>query len=101
MYIGKYFFFYLQKMPPEPAVLIDIRKALISQKAALNKLMSREEFFKFLTCTLPSVHEKVGHGRHLEEVLRTLTDVLHIECDVSFVKHVMHSVASVTISLEH
>ena len=88
-------------MPPEPAVLIDIRKALISQKAALNKLMSREEFFEFLTCTLPNVHEKVGHGHHLEEVLRTLTDVLHIECDVSFVKHVMPSVASVRISHKH
>ena len=82
-----YFFLFvlfvsLQRMPPEPRLLSDVRSALEGAKESLEKMVPQTQFCDFLSSeALPQLVQQVGS--HAREVLHTILDVLHLQCEVS------------------
>ena len=71
----------MQKMPLEPSVVSDVRLALVEEQDNL-EMMPKTKFFSFLSEeALPRIKRRVGI--HMLEVMKTITNVLHIQCEVS------------------
>ena len=91
--------FTLQKMPQEPRVLSKVRLVLDRTKETLDKMMPQAEFFKFLSAeALPQLEDQVGD--HALEALRTITNVLNIQCEVSCYRSMFAATARIASQIK-
>ena len=74
-------------MPQEPSVLGDVRLSLNTMKEKLKTMMPLREFYDFLySQALPQLEQQVGSD-NVQEVLRTICNVLHIQLEVSIMEN--------------